>query len=244
MSGRSGGHTVLGIIGARSGSKGLINKNIKPLAGKPLVGWIIETALRSNHLDRVVVSTDAPDYAAIAREHGAETPFLRPKELASDASPEREHIQFALNWLKDNEGYVPDIVVRLLPTSPFQKADDIDGCVDKLRDDPKADTAVVVAAARQHPMKAFALRDDTLVPYCAKASGSMVSNRQEVSPAYFRANVVACYTDVITKTGDMYGDRVVPLVIPQQRAIDIDSSIDFMIAEKLMQDQSDEIFKV
>lgn len=226
---------VLGIVGARSGSKGIPDKNITPLAGKPLMGWIIEAALDSKHVNRVIVSTDSPEYAAIARAHGAEVPFLRPEEFATDTSPERDYIQFVLQWLRENEGYEPDIVVRLVPTSPFQSADDIDQCVQKLLNDPKADTAVVVAQARQHPLKAFTIRNNALVPYCTKKGNAMIFNRQECAPAYFRANVVACRMETITSTGYMYGNHVVPHIIPQERALDIDNAMDFVIAEMLIE---------
>src|SRR3989344_8405769 len=110
---------ILGLIGARSGSKGVPDKNIKLLGGKPLVGRIIEKARRSMHINRVVVSTDSPSYADVARANGADVPFLRPKELAEDKSPEFEYVKHALLWLQKKEGNVPVMVVRLIAAVPL-----------------------------------------------------------------------------------------------------------------------------
>ena len=151
---------ALGIIGARSGSKGVLNKNIRPLGGRPLMAWIIEAAKGSRYINRLIVSTDSQAYADVAKAYGAEVPFLRPAELAADLSAEYEYVKHALQELKAREGYEPDLVVRLHPTLPFQETEDIDQCIEKLLQDPEADSAVVVAEARQHPVKALKLVPD------------------------------------------------------------------------------------
>lgn len=213
---------VLGIIGARSGSKGLPGKNVKLLAGKPLIGWIIDAARQSKHIDRLIVSTNSKRYAKIARQFGAETPFLRPGELATDLAPELDYIRHALKWLEENDHYRPDIVVRLLPTAPLQSGEDIDSCIQKLAENPEVDTAVVVAEARQHPQKAFKIDGDRLVPYIGERVQIMHSNRQSCENAYFRANVVACRSGTIKKWESMYGNNVAYHIISQERAVDID----------------------
>ena len=109
---------VLAIIPARSGSKGVPNKNIRVVAGKPLLCWAIEIAKATPEIDRVIVSTDDASYAEIARKCGGETPFLRPKALAGDLSTDLEVFLHALNWLRIKENYNPDIVVNLRPTAP------------------------------------------------------------------------------------------------------------------------------
>lgn len=225
---------ILGIIGARSGSKGVRGKNIKLLGGKPLMGWIISTAKRSRYIDRLIVSTNSTRYAGIARRFGAETPFLRPRELANSLTPELEYIRHALRWLDENENYKPDLIVRLLATAPLQARKDIDSCIEKLLRKPEVDTAVVVAEARQHPQKAFKINGDRLVPYIGERVESVHSNRQSCDKAYFRANVVACRAGTLEKWGSMYGDNVAYHIIPQDRAIDIDSPIDFFLAEQLV----------
>jgi CMP-N,N'-diacetyllegionaminic acid synthase len=231
---------ILGIIGARSGSKGVPHKNVRLLAGRPLVGWIIEAAKASRYLDRVIVSTDSPEYACIARSLGGETPFIRPAEYATDRSTDYEYVRHAVDWLEDNEGYRPDIVVRMVPTVPLQLPEDIDSCIEQLMSDPTADTCLVVAEARQHPAKALKVVDDSegrrhLVSYLTSSPRDAgPTNRQSYERVYFRANVVACKRHVIKEFGSLAGDRVTFHVIPQERALDIDSPEDFAVAEWIL----------
>ncbi len=231
---------VMGIIGIRSGSKGVPHKNIRPLAGKPLVGWILDAARQSKYMNRVVVSTDSPDYAAVAASFGADVPYLRPAELADDESPEFEYVKHMVEWLDKNEGYRPDIVVRMMATVPLQSTEDIDAVIGKLVEDPKADSAVVIAEARQHPIKALRVVDDgeggqKLVTYFT-GSGREVTPlaRQNYEKAYFRANIIACRRRVIFDTNSLTGDLVRFHIIPQERAVDIDGPIDFYVTEQLM----------
>jgi CMP-N-acetylneuraminic acid synthetase len=231
---------VMGIIGIRSGSKGVPDKNIRSLAGKPLVGWILDAVRQSKYMNRVVVSTDSPDYAAVAKSFGADIPYLRPVELAADESPEFEYVKHMVEWLDKNEMYRPDIVVRMMATVPLQTAEDIDAAIAWLIEDPKADSAVVIAEARQHPMKALKIIDDgeggkKLVTYFTD-SGREVTPlaRQNYQKAYFRANVIACRRRVIFDTNSLTGDLVRFHVIPQERAVDIDNYMDFYMTEHLI----------
>lgn len=231
---------VMGIVGIRSGSKGVPNKNIRSLAGKPLVGWILDTAQKSKYINRLVVSTDSEKYAKIARRFGAEIPRLRPKRLAQDKSPEYEYVKHMVEWLEKKEGYKPDIVIRMMATVPLQSVEDIDSCIEKLLQNPKAHSAVAIAEARQHPHKALKLIDDgqggkRLVTYFTESGREITPlARQNYEKAYFRANMIACKTPVIFNTGSLTGDHVLYHVIPQERAIDIDSFTDFFILEQLM----------
>ncbi len=231
---------IMGIIGIRSGSKGVPHKNIRSLAGKPLVGWILDAANRSQYITRVVVSTDSPDYAAVAKSLGADVPYIRPAELAADTSGEFEYVKHMLEWLDKKEGYRPDIVVRMMATVPLQSTEDIDTVISKLIEDTKADSAVVVAEARQHPLKALKIVNDgeggdKLVTYFTD-SGREVTPiaRQNYERAYFRSNVIACRRRVIFDTHSLTGDLVRFHIIPQERAVDIDNPIDFYVAEQLM----------
>ena len=151
---------ILGIIGARSGSKGVKDKNIRRLLGKPLIGRIIETSKESKYISRVIVSTDSKHYADIAREFGAEVPFLRPEEFSFDLSSDYDYVLHAVKWLKSNENYEPDIVIRLVATVPLQTTEDIDLCTEELMKDSSAHSAVVISEACQHPLKALKLVDD------------------------------------------------------------------------------------
>jgi CMP-N-acetylneuraminic acid synthetase len=229
---------ILAIIGARSGSKEFKNKNIKKLGGKPLIGWIIKAAIKSNLINRTIVSTDSKLYAKIARSFKAETPILRPKKLSTDNSKELDFIKHMLKWLKKNENYKPDIVVRLLATCPFQKTKDIDSII-KIVLKRKYDSAVIVSRARQHPEKALKIigkKNKKLVSYIGNKGTQVGSNknRQAYTPAYFRANVIACDANVIKKYNSLTGSKVGYIIVPKKRSIDIDSKEDFDKAKKLI----------
>ena len=231
---------VLALIGARSGSKGVPDKNIKLLSGRPLMAWVIEAAKKSKYVNRVIVSTDSEAYAKVARECGAETPFLRPAELAGDKSTDFDYVNHAVNWLKENENYEPDIVVRGMPTVPFQQAGDFDGAVEALLNDLEADSSIVMAPAGQHPAKALKLVPDgqggeLVVGYISgdpKDAAPLL--RQGYAKAYLRANLVAFRPYVLSKFNSITGERIRPYIVPQDRSVDIDSELDFIVAEHLI----------
>jgi len=137
-------------------------KNILPLAGKPLIAYTIETALASKRINRVIVSTDDEEIAAIAKQHGAEVPFLRPKELAEDMTPDLPVFQHAVEWLAENEQYRPDLVVHLWATAPFRKVEDIDQAIDMLIADPGAHS---VRGVTKPPMSPFRMWRRDKGPY-------------------------------------------------------------------------------
>ncbi len=120
----------LGLITARGGSKGLLRKNIRELAGKPLIAWTIEVSRKCRSLSRVVVSTEDQEIAEVAREYGAEVPFMRPDDLASDHASHISVVRHAVEWLKQHDEWSPDYAVTLLPTCPLRAAEDIDGAID------------------------------------------------------------------------------------------------------------------
>jgi N-acylneuraminate cytidylyltransferase/CMP-N,N'-diacetyllegionaminic acid synthase len=226
---------ILAIIGARSGSKELISKNIKKLGNKPLMAWIIGAAKKSKLINRVIVSTDSVKYAKIANKFGAETPILRPKQLAKDNSRELDFIKHMLNYLDKKENFKPDIIVRLLATCPFQKTKDIDKLI-KLILKKKYESAVIISKARQHPEKALKIvgnKNKRLVSYISNKGTDVGSNnnRQAYTPAYFRANVIACRPDVIKKNNSLTSKKVGYLIISTNNFVDIDSEIDFKIAK-------------
>ena len=227
---------ILAVIGARSGSRGVPHKNIRDLGGKPLMAWIIETAKKSRYVNRVVVCTDSAEYAKIAKRYGAEVPYLQPPEVSEGT--DFEYVRYALAQLKEKEGYDPDIIVRLMSVVPFQKAEDIDSCVEELLRHPDADSSVVVAEARQNPHKALKITPEgRLVSFMTgEGKGVEPTKRQWYEKAYFRANIVATYPRVLRETGTIVGNHVRHHAIPQERAIDIDSEIDFVIAEALLKE--------
>lgn len=144
---------VLALIPARSGSKSVIDKNIREVAGKPMLAWSIEHAKNSRLVNRVIVSTDSGKYADIARQYGAEVPFLRPDKYATDTATDLEVFTHALTWLEENEGYRPDIVVQLRPTYPKRNPQDIDRMIELLTENPSADSVRSVAMAGEVPYK-------------------------------------------------------------------------------------------
>lgn len=231
---------ILGIIGIRSGSEGVPNKNIREILGKPLIGWILEKAKKSKYINKIVVSTDSEEYAKIARSFGAEVPCLRPKEISKNNSPELDFVKHMLKYLHKNESYTPDIVVRMMATIPLQSTNDIDSVIEILFNNKEADSAVVISEARQHPKKALKIIEDNkgskkLVSYFSE-SGREVTGiaRQSYEKAYFRGNIIAVRFPIIFKTNSLTGDLVKYHIIPQERSIDIDNEIDFFICEKLM----------
>ena len=151
---------VLALIPARGGSKGLPGKNILPLAGHPLIAYSIEAARLAPGITRVIVSTDSQEIAEVARCYGAEVPFLRPAAYAADDSLDFDVFFHALNWLKENENYTPDLLVQLRPTSPIRYVADIENCLGRLAENPGADSLRIVTKAFHTPYKMWQLGED------------------------------------------------------------------------------------
>src|SRR5512138_2499300 len=148
---------ILALIPARGGSKGIPRKNIRNFAGYPLIAWSIAAAKQSELVTRVIVSTDDAEIAAVARQCGAETPFPRPAELAQDQTTDLPVFEHALQWLEENEGYRPEVVVQLRPTSPIRPRDCVDRAVAILLAHPDADSVRGVVPAGQNPHKMWRL---------------------------------------------------------------------------------------
>jgi len=223
---------ILAVIGLRSGSKGLKNKNIKLLGDLPLFVHIVKVAKRSRLINRLIISTDSKRYQKLAIRWGAESPYLRPKRLAKDSSQELDFIKDLLKKLKKEEDYVPDIIVRLLATCPFQKKDDIDRVIKKVLYNDY-DSAVVISKSRQHPEKALkiiGLKKKYLTTYISNKPVKIGScpNRQKFKIAYFRSNVIACKRVVISQYNSLTSKKVGYVIIPQ--SIDIDNKLDFDFA--------------
>lgn len=221
---------VVAIIAARGGSKGLPGKNIRPLAGKPLIAYSIEAAKASPYVDRVVVSTDSSDIAAVARQFGAEVPFMRPAELAQDLTPTEPVLAHAVAWLEREEGYRVDIVVFLQPTDVFRKRSMIDEAVRRLLADPSLESVFV--AYKTH--KNFWRRQDGR--WVRLAADLAYGPRQTKEPVYREDTGLACASraDLIRK-GRRVGERV-DIVVNNDDAsfIDIHTDFDFWLAEKVL----------
>lgn len=219
---------VLAVIPARSGSKGIPHKNVRLLQGKPLLAHSIEQALASRLITRTIVSTDSAAYAKIARQYGAETPFLRPATLAQDLSTDLETFEHALNWLRENEGYVPDIIVHLRPTYPARRVVDIDTMIQILIDRPEADSVRSVVPAPETPYKMW-LRDETgwLTPvaYC-ELPEAYNQPRQRLPQVYLQnANIDVVRARVITEQHSMTGRRILGFVMAENYDIDTEAQL-------------------
>lgn len=230
---------VLALIPARSGSKSIPDKNIRRVAGKPLLAHSIAHALAAPSITRTIVSTDSEAYAALAREYGAEVPFLRPAEFAQDQSTDLEVFTHALRWLAEHEGYRPDLCVHLRPTYPVRKIADIEAVIQILVDRPELHAVRSVAPAPHPPMKMWFRDDDgRLSPVVATGLRDAHSlPRQLLPPAYLQnACVDAVRTAVILEMRSMTGTEVFGYLMDDN--FDIDHEAELRRAEAVLATQA------
>lgn len=228
---------VLALIPARSGSKGVPNKNIRNLAGKPLLAYACACGLGCPQVDRTVVSTDCPNIASVARSWGAEAPFLRPYGLASDVSPTIGTVFHALRWLAKNDRWNPDVVVLLQPTAPLRDSDDVAQALDLLRSSG-ADSVVSVCPipSHFHPAWQFQIINDELQTYIGRPLADVPTRRQALAPTFVRNGAVYAFRRrALEATRSIYGRRCRPLVMPTARSVNIDTMADWHAAESYIQ---------
>lgn len=230
---------ILALIPARGGSKGIPRKNIRTFAGYPLIAWSIAAAKQSSCVTRVILSTDDPEIAAVARAHGAETPFLRPAELAQDNTTDLPVFEHAIQWLEEQEGYQPDIVIQLRPTSPIRPKDCVDHAVKILLEHDDADCVrgVVPAGQNPHKMWRFAGAGQPMKPLL-KVKGiaeSYNAPRQVLPPVYWQTgHIDAIRVSTIKQKKSLTGDVIYPLVIDARYTVDIDNVSDWAKYEALV----------
>lgn len=223
------GLKVLALIPARGGSKGLPGKNVRPLAGKPLIGWTIEAALRSKYIDRTVLTSDDEDIMAHAREFGCEVPFKRPDDLAGDEALIAPVIIHALDAL----GEAFDLIVLLQPTSPLRRVEDIDGAL-RMCIERDAPACVAVTQAGKPPQWMYNINADDGRMTSIVAGGD-VMRRQDVAPTYvINGAVYVARVDWFRDTRGFIGDDTVAFEMAGDRSVDIDTALDFAVAETLM----------
>jgi YrbI family 3-deoxy-D-manno-octulosonate 8-phosphate phosphatase len=228
---------VLGLIPARGGSKSLPRKNVRLLAGRPLIVHSIEAARASRTIDRVVVSTDDEEIAETARRHGAEVPFLRPVRLAEDDTPDLPVFRHALEWFDEHEGWQPELIVQLRPTSPLRRPEDIDRAVEMLDDRPKADSVRSVAEPLENPYKMWSVTaDQWLAPILTSDLREAFNLPRQLLPAvYWQTGAIdATRRRTIMDLRSMTGERIAPLIVDTLGAVDIDTDasldlVDWMI---------------
>jgi len=220
-------------IFARGGSKGLPGKNIRILGGKPLIVHSIDLALENPRLASVIVSTDDPKIADVARAHGAEVPFMRPPELATDTAPEWMAWRHAVEWYQSERGEF-DIFLSLPATSPFRRQDDVDACLDLLAGDPVADGVLTVRDAERSPyFNMVALDADGYAGLVIRPAGN-VARRQDSPVVYDVTTVAYAVRPRYILAGERLFDGRLRIVrVPSERALDIDTAYDFMLAETI-----------
>ena len=224
---------VIAFIFARGGSKGLPGKNVRPLAGKPLIAWSIEHARAVERIDRIIVSTDSQEIADVARQNGAEVPFMRPKDLSSDTSPEWLAWRHALNYLLETEGTLPDVMVSIPATAPLRLPLDIENCLDEFE---KGDADMVITVTDAHRSPYF-----NMVKEHADGTVGLVippqteiCRRQDAPAVYDMATVAYVVSPEFVMTHkSTFEGRVRAVHVPLERAVDIDTLMDFRIAESL-----------
>ena len=226
---------IVGFIFARGGSQGVPGKNIRLLAGKPLIAYAIETAFQSEFINRVVVSTDDEKIARIAQDFGAEVPFVRPKELAQNNSPEWLAWQHAIRTLKkQDKDRELDVFVSIPPTAPLRATEDIDNAIRTfLASD--ADIVITVKKGARHPSFNMVTLDEQNCAKLVLPLDKQIIRRQDAPPAYDITTVAyVASPKFIMESKAVFEGRVKAMIIPEERALDIDTELDFKFVEFLM----------
>ncbi|MCH2209854.1 MAG: acylneuraminate cytidylyltransferase family protein [Fuerstiella sp.] len=229
---------TLGFVFARGGSKGLPNKNLRLLGGKPLIAHSIEAALASRSLDRIVVSTDDSEIAAVAEKFGAEVPFLRPAHLATDTVPERQAWRHAIEQMELLEQQRIEVFVSVPPTCPLRIPSDIDRTVDALT----GGTADIVLTATKTDCNPYfnmiTIADDDAAELAIRPAGHVV--RRQDAPTVYQLTAVAyaARRDPLFRYDSIFDSRASAIEIPYERSIDIDSELDLQLAEVLLSHQA------
>lgn len=225
---------ILAIIPARGGSKRLPSKNIRRLAGKPLIQYTIEAALRCPFIDRVVVSTDDKKIASVAKRLGAEIPVLRPKKLATDAAPTLPVLQHMVRYL-GKQGYRPDVVVTLQPTSPLRTSSHLTRAIQMFLSDPLADSLVSTVRVPGNFIPECVMKKNHHGYLELYKKSKKPPVRNQTKPQYFARNGAAIY---ITKTGRLkhylWGGRLLNFVMDETSSQDIDSAEDLQAAQRVL----------
>lgn len=218
---------ILALIPARSGSKSVKNKNIRLIDGKPMIAYSIQHAKESKYINRIIVSTDSEQYASIAREYGAETPFIRPAEFATDTALDIDVFRHALDWLRDHEDYVPDVIVQLRPTDPYRDAADIDAMIKIILDDESIDSVRSIKENEVVPHKMWFMKEDGFIePILTDIPEAYNMPRQALPKTYSQnGNIDVLRPRVIYDYNSMTGKKIRGYVM--NGMYDVDTEQDF-----------------
>jgi CMP-N,N'-diacetyllegionaminic acid synthase len=228
------GRSVLGLVTARGGSRALAGKNLRHLGDKPLVVWVIEAALASVRIDRLILSSDDPNIISAAKDAGCEAPFVRPSNLATDQARSIDVAHHAISELA--EAY--EFIALLQPTSPLVAPQDIDGCIDRCQS-TGAPSCVTVSIVEKHPAWMYRLSPDMEL-VALSGSDSRPSQRQAMEPVYaLNGAVFVAQRDWLMESDDFIGPDTVGYEMPKERSIDIDTPLDLVVAEAILKSTVD-----
>jgi CMP-N-acetylneuraminic acid synthetase len=230
--------SIVAVIPARAGSKGIPRKNLVRIAGRPLIAYAIEAARKATSVDRVIVSTDDNEIADVARELGAQVPFLRPAELANDAAPMLGVMRHALAWL-ESQGVAVEALVLLQPTSPLRTGRHVEEAIALFRSAPASSVVSVVEVPHQfNPVSVMKLSaQGTLVPFLGDQV--IAIRRQDKPNAYARNGpaVLISHPDTL-RSGQLYGASCLPYLMSEEDSLDIDTPQDLLLAEQALLDRN------
>lgn len=230
---------ILALIPARGGSKGVPRKNIRIVAGKPMIAYTIQAALEATGvLDSIVVSTDDPEIADVARNYHAEVPFLRPSHLSGDQATTVPVIQHAVSFIESRSSQQLDWICLLQPTAPLRTAEDILGAINLAQSHPECDSVISVnRVLATHPALMKRIDGDRLVPFSIPEIEG--TRRQDYSPHAYMRNGAIYLTrrNVVMDEGSVWGKHIVPFVMPEERSANVDSELDLRLAELLLLDR-------
>ncbi|HHT9158301.1 MAG: flagellar modification protein B [Planctomycetes bacterium GWF2_39_10] len=230
--------SVLCTICARGGSKGVPGKNIKNLLGKPLIAYTIEQALSNRLINRVVVSTDSEKIANVAKQYGAEVPFMRPQFLATDEASKLPVIKHAIKYYVENLNFNPNYVIDLDPTSPLRTSEDIEKCLNLIMNDCNCDLVITGYKSNKNPYFNMVEINSDGFACLSKKPEKQIVRRQDAPVVYaMNASVYIWKTDVLFNQTDVVAGKVKLVAMPEERSIDIDSEVDFKLVEYFMKEK-------
>jgi len=223
----------MALITARGGSRGMPRKNVLSLAGKPLIAWSVEAALKSRRIERTIISTDDPEIADIAKKCGAEVPFMRPPELAGDNVRHMPVVRHAVKWMEQNGNYIPDYVMLLQPTSPLRNVEDIENTI-RLAEEKKPDAVISVKEIETHPFYSREITGDGFIrDFPGITQGELI--RQEIPDAYTEnGSIYLVKRNVILEQESLIPRNSLAYIMPKCRNIDIDTEWEFRLAELII----------
>jgi len=234
---------ILALIPARAGSKGVLKKNIKLLENHPLVAYTIAAAKLSKGINRVIVSTDSKEIADIALKYDAEVPFLRPSELSTDKSMDIEYVQHTLEFLKERENYIPDLIVLLRPTTPIREFEYIDRAIEKLSKNSEASSLRSSHVAAESPFKWYSKEGNFYTPICDKYT---LEDTNRPRQAFKDVYIPNGYVDIlkpsfIKENNSMYGEKILEFITPH--GYEVDTIEEFNYIEYLISKDEIELMK-